>query len=161
MYVAMRGTFPKIQWSRIICNNPGLLKWIFIFRLAALRRLHTKDRLMKWGVLGEQQCALCERAYETTNHLFFCYDYAKNIWSKILQWQGIHRQVLSWQKELSWACTYANGKGSRDTIYRMSLTATMYQRIFQSKRSLPQVITRKIVQERIPDSFTGQKNRRA
>lgn len=83
MYVAIRANFHKVQWSRFIGNNPGLLKWK-LFGLAALRGLHTKDRSMNWGVIDEQQCALREGAYETIDHKFFSCEYANYIWSKIL-----------------------------------------------------------------------------
>lgn len=46
MYALMRGDFPKVQWKKLVCNNFGSLKWIFILRLAAHGRLATRDRLM-------------------------------------------------------------------------------------------------------------------
>lgn len=112
----------------------------------------TKKHLLAWEKVclprTAGDCALCDRACETTDHLFFFCEFAKYICSKILQWQ-----VLPWQEELSWACIIANRKRSRNTIYRMSVTATVYhvwiernQRICQGKSSPPQLTTRKIVQ---------------
>lgn len=47
MYKKMLGTFTKVSWRRLICNNHGSPKWLFIVRLVVLGRLYTKDRLQK------------------------------------------------------------------------------------------------------------------
>ncbi|KAF3635180.1 hypothetical protein FXO38_24744 [Capsicum annuum] len=78
-YNAMRGDFHKVPWSKIVCNNPGAAKWIFITRLAILNILHTKDRLMKWGITDNQDCVLCKGGNESSEHLFFTFDYSRLI----------------------------------------------------------------------------------
>lgn len=49
MYLLLRGQFPKVQWRRVICNNYGAPKWIFILYLALNRKLYTKDKTPKMG----------------------------------------------------------------------------------------------------------------
>lgn len=46
LYQKLLGVFSKVLLRRLVCNNYGILKWIFI-RLAVLGRLTTKDRLEK------------------------------------------------------------------------------------------------------------------
>jgi len=47
-YVKLRGKFQKVSWRRLVYNNSGLPRWIFILRVAALERLNIRDRLVKW-----------------------------------------------------------------------------------------------------------------
>lgn len=56
---------------------------------SGMGRLHTKDRLAKWGISINQECSLCSSELETTSHLFFQCPFSANIWNNILQWQGI------------------------------------------------------------------------
>ncbi|KAH0724829.1 hypothetical protein KY284_000694 [Solanum tuberosum] len=122
--------------------------------LVALRRLQTKDRLLQWGVVNEQQCELCNRENETIEHLLFSCDYSSEIWSRLLQWQGINRVAMNWKDELNWACAYANGNGQTSTIFRMTFAAAVYQvwiernqKIFQAKHCEPKMVVRRIVQD--------------
>lgn len=85
MYALMRGDFPKVQWKKLVCNNFGSPKWIFILRLAAHSRLVTRDRLMNWGIIGNQECPLCAAQPETIAHLFFKCDISAYIWNQLLK----------------------------------------------------------------------------
>ncbi|XP_070013797.1 uncharacterized protein [Nicotiana sylvestris] len=66
LYQSLRGTFPKVTWKRLVCNNGGCPKWVFNLTLVAHERLYTRDRLAKWqGVhkqimewVQEQECAI-------------------------------------------------------------------------------------------------------
>ncbi|XP_060178666.1 uncharacterized protein LOC132608897 [Lycium barbarum] len=52
-YKALRGDYPKVVWRRLLCNNSGLPKWLFILYLALNRRLQTKDRIACWANLDD------------------------------------------------------------------------------------------------------------
>ncbi|XP_070040460.1 uncharacterized protein [Nicotiana tomentosiformis] len=126
MCILMRGDFPKVQWRKIVCNNLGSEKWIFILRLAAHGKLATKDRLMKWGVISGQECPLCLTQNESINHIFFQCDMSIQVWCKLLQWQGINRAAMPWLEELKWAEDYARGRSATAEIYRMTLASGVY-----------------------------------
>nr|XP_016438087.1 PREDICTED: uncharacterized protein LOC107764077 [Nicotiana tabacum] len=46
IYRSLQGVCQKVTWIKIVCNNQGQPKWIFILRLALQQRLATKDRLI-------------------------------------------------------------------------------------------------------------------
>lgn len=106
----------------------GSPKWIFTLRLAILDRLATKERLARWGVVAtDLLCPFCNQVTESLNHLFFQCCVSGAIWKKLLSWQGIHRNCLSRQEEITWAvkCCGVNSKGA--AVYRIVLDADVYQ----------------------------------
>ncbi|XP_070028797.1 uncharacterized protein [Nicotiana sylvestris] len=84
IYNKLRGDYPKVSWKRLICNNSGYPKWIFILQLEALGRLYTRDRLAKWGVMTELICPLCDNHDESIEHLFFKCNFSASLWGKML-----------------------------------------------------------------------------
>lgn len=71
-YTELRGQNQKVSWRKLICNNLGLPRWIFVLQLAAHKRLTTRDRLHKWGATTELGCPLCEqKRFSSIAHLFF------------------------------------------------------------------------------------------
>ncbi|XP_070004706.1 uncharacterized protein [Nicotiana sylvestris] len=126
MYLKQRGQFSKVSWRRLICNNSGLPKWIFIMFLAAHRRLQTRDRLRKWGCVEDDTCPLCNTEVETTDHLFFTCSFSTQIWTVILEWLRIYRQVMTWEHELKWAKQHYHGRSANAEIYKMMLAGSIY-----------------------------------
>lgn len=49
IYLQLLGQYTKVAWRRLICNNPGSPKWLFIVNLVARGRLYTRHRLAQWG----------------------------------------------------------------------------------------------------------------
>ncbi|XP_009590345.1 uncharacterized protein [Nicotiana tomentosiformis] len=153
-YLKLRGTFQKVAWRKLMCNNQGLPKWIFILRLAALGRLYTKDRLFKWGVTQDQFCLLCGQDHESLAHLFFTCETTAQLWKKLLNWIGVTRNPMVWEDELQWGMQHASGSSSRAEVYRMLLAVAVYHvwmernyRVFQGKQQSIEVVARPIVQE--------------
>ncbi|XP_075101608.1 uncharacterized protein LOC142177046 [Nicotiana tabacum] len=154
IYNQLRGEFPKASWRRLIYNNKGCPKWIFIFYLALQERLYTKDRFSKWGIQVNQTCPLCDHEMEDHQHLFFTCKYSTDIWGKLLAWQGIARQVYGWEEEVEWATKHVTGKGSKAEVYRISMAGAVYhlwiernRGIFQQERRSSGDITRQVIQE--------------
>lgn len=61
-----REDFQKVEWRRLVCNNIGSPRWIFILRLTALHTLYIRDRLLKWGMVVDPSFRLCTMADEAT-----------------------------------------------------------------------------------------------
>lgn len=106
----MQGNFEKVTWRKLVCNNQGMPKWIFILRLALHNRLSTKERLAKWGIIPDQICFLCEKENETLQHLFFECEVFGSIWQQLFYWQGIQRLKKPWHEELQWIEQFGKGK---------------------------------------------------
>lgn len=81
LYWFMRGDSLEVNWTRITCNRRVNLKVVFITWLLLQGRISTKDRLIQWGIVGDQRCILCNAADETKEHLFFTYSCSQQIWS--------------------------------------------------------------------------------
>nr|XP_018621920.1 uncharacterized protein LOC104120770 [Nicotiana tomentosiformis] len=118
------------------------------------RRLSKKDRLTKWGIIVDQTCILCYKEQECLDHLFFECEFSKELWYRLLQWQGIHRAVMIWQDEIDWASREMRSNNPSADIFRMSLTGCVYYiwqernlRIFQHKQRSLDVILRSLVQD--------------
>ncbi|WMV55576.1 hypothetical protein MTR67_048961 [Solanum verrucosum] len=126
IYGLLREEWPKIPWRRLVCNNKGVPKWIFILFLALHRRLQTKDRLACWVNLEDMICPLCQEENEDIDHLLFQCNYATRIWGKLLQWLGIAMQVLDWKAEVEWVVANAKGKTAQQEVYRMALAGGVY-----------------------------------
>ena len=129
-------------------------KWIFILYIAIQGKIYTRDRLHIWGMIDHMTCPLCEVTDEIMDHLFFQCLYSKVVWSKLLEWQGYHRNVLPWTEEKLWIICYANGKGAKDEMLIIVLAGTIYfiwqernHHAFQQKQRRAEVLIRLIVQE--------------
>lgn len=71
IYRRLLSVFPEVTRTRLVCNNSGVPKWIFISKLALLSMLYTKGMLAKWGILVDRDCVLCDNRSKTASHLFF------------------------------------------------------------------------------------------
>ncbi|KAI8542251.1 hypothetical protein RHMOL_Rhmol08G0124100 [Rhododendron molle] len=71
------------------------------------------------------QCVLCVDGVESHDHLFFACHFSFDIWKKILTRNGIHRAVLPLSQEIAWAVQSYASKGFRNTIYKLSLAASI------------------------------------
>ncbi|XP_009599827.2 uncharacterized protein [Nicotiana tomentosiformis] len=154
IYLQLLGQYTKVAWRRLICNNPGSPKWLFIVNLVARGRLYTRDRLAQRGMVVDQSCPLCRVEQESIDHLFFKCTVSAYIWDKLLQWQGVPRKAISWTDELHWFERHCKGKSSGATMYRLTMTAAVYfvwqERnpvIFQNKSRTYNTIIRLIIQE--------------
>ncbi|XP_059306286.1 uncharacterized protein LOC132057689 [Lycium ferocissimum] len=154
VYVILRGPFQKVPWRKVVCNNFGAAKWIFILRLIICEKLLTRDRLATWGITEDTICPLCNHEDESIAHLFFKCVVSSAIWKKSLSWQGIARSPMEWQSELQWVLTYSKGNSSASEIYWMCLAGTAYQiwkerntRVFQQRQRSIEAMVKQIVQE--------------
>lgn len=48
------------------------------------------------GNIEDMEYVLCSKENEDIDHLLFKCDCAKQMWSKLLFWQGIQREVSNW-----------------------------------------------------------------
>ncbi|XP_075099695.1 uncharacterized protein LOC142176344 [Nicotiana tabacum] len=125
-YHMLKGDFHKISWRRLMCNNPGCKKWTFILQLVALGRIYTKDRLLKWGVVTNLVCPLCNTEDESIEHLFFSCKFSAELWTKLLNWQGINILPMGWSQEVNWAINHAKRKNAKAGIFRMMMAGCIY-----------------------------------
>ncbi|XP_019228711.1 PREDICTED: uncharacterized protein LOC109209820 [Nicotiana attenuata] len=98
--------------------------------------LYTKDRLRKWGMQVNPECALCEKEMESHNHIFFTCSFSENVWSRILKWMNINHEPKSWDEEIKWATEQMKGNGTKTILYRLGMTGAVYHLWLERNRRI-------------------------
>ncbi|KAG7558973.1 Endonuclease/exonuclease/phosphatase superfamily [Arabidopsis thaliana x Arabidopsis arenosa] len=62
---------PAVFWHESVWFKGAIPKHAFITWVVARQRLHTRDRLIRWGLNVPSSCLLCNSFDETLQHLFF------------------------------------------------------------------------------------------
>ncbi|XP_075106719.1 uncharacterized protein LOC142179621 [Nicotiana tabacum] len=152
-YTKLRGNFERITWRKLMQTNLGVPKWKFIIYLAVQRKLMTKDRLRGLGYVEEVTCELCNKEEESIDHMFFYCSYTSQLWTDLLQWQGICRKTMRWSDELNWTIKCCKGRSIKTELYRLILAGAVYHvwqernnRIFRGMKQSIQELVREIVQ---------------
>ncbi|XP_059310692.1 uncharacterized protein LOC132062059 [Lycium ferocissimum] len=152
-YRTLQPIYPKVPWRKMICNNYGVPKWIFTFRVAAMGRLYTRDRLAKWGIANILDYPLCNNAHESIRHLYFMCPFSNYVWTQLLAWQGINKAPQDWEVELAWISRNTRKSGEAE-IFRMVAAGCIYHiwkernyRIFQAKTRTAKQVIKTVIQE--------------
>ncbi|XP_019240741.1 PREDICTED: uncharacterized protein LOC109220732 [Nicotiana attenuata] len=104
IYKKLKQDHQKMPWRKLVCNNGGMPKLIFILYVAILGKLATRDRLVRWGIANELLCPMCNVEEESMENLFFKCTYTAAIWEKLLQWMNVNRQPMEWSQEIELTC---------------------------------------------------------
>lgn len=98
--------------------------------------LATKERLLKWSVVGNFNCVLCRNG----DHLFFDCSHSRAVWMEILRRNHVYRGPYNWEEEKNWFLLHSKGKTLKKSVLKISLAAAVYGiwcernlRIFQQK----------------------------
>ena len=121
----LRPKFPKLLWTRSVWFKGCIPKHAFNFWVAHLNRLPVRQRLATWGIDVPDTCVLCNRFYESRDHLFLECEYNKDIWSKLFTKLGVPRmRMRNWSALIHWLHA-ARGK-HLFTIKHIATQATVY-----------------------------------
>ena len=71
----------KVFWHEVIWFSCRILKHAFLSWVAARDRMVTRDRLIRWGLLVPVTCVLRVGHNEDRQHMFFDFNYSKQVWS--------------------------------------------------------------------------------
>lgn len=71
----------EVDWYKGIWFSGRIPKHKFIAWVAARKRLHTRDRLISWGLNVPTSCLLCNSTAESSQHLFFNCPFSSAVWS--------------------------------------------------------------------------------
>lgn len=75
---------PKVPWRRLLWSTKASLKCQVFLWLVVQQRLHTSDRLSKWGVIVVKFCQLCQEAEESHDHVFLGCRWVNDIRLKVM-----------------------------------------------------------------------------
>ncbi|XP_056690154.1 uncharacterized protein [Spinacia oleracea] len=126
MYQQLCDMAPKVHWHSYVWNIFTLPKHRITLWLAIQDRLKTRDRLHTYGVINDDQCALCGLGTETCTHLFFSCHYSKECCSLVLQWLGFHSSRTQLSVLLKWLHKYCKNPFKRRVAYA-AVASIVYQ----------------------------------
>ncbi|XP_058780984.1 uncharacterized protein LOC131655065 [Vicia villosa] len=115
----------RVVWYELIARNNARPRAVTCLWMACHRKLATKDRLAKWGLIQDRKCSLCDE-YEDIDHLFFKCTKLKQVWMNILPWIQVDHVPLPWDRELQWLQTYCKEKGKRVWTMKVAIAETVY-----------------------------------
>ncbi|XP_019237013.1 PREDICTED: uncharacterized protein LOC109217233 [Nicotiana attenuata] len=122
------GQLPKVEWKMFMFGNEAREKAKFTMWLYFHDRMLTSGRLNKWGMQVDRECSLCKKHDENRKHIFIEYEYAKNVWTKLLKWmQRQQMWATSWDQHWQWATENTKGKSSKVGVFRMVYAEAIHE----------------------------------
>ncbi|XP_039045913.1 uncharacterized protein LOC120185900 [Hibiscus syriacus] len=123
----LRSPAPKVPWHHLVWFSGRIPKHSIIVWMAILNRLPTRVRLLRTGLAIEtDKCLLCCEEAETKDHIFFEWQFAKELWGSILELFCISREPCSWEGELAWASLLFKGKSFIVGILKLAWSRHIY-----------------------------------
>ncbi|KAJ7009371.1 hypothetical protein NC653_000135 [Populus alba x Populus x berolinensis] len=99
----------------------------FIFWIASMERLYTRDRLLSFGATTASSCILCGLQAETHDHLFFQCPYSSTVWRELSAKTLYSCPTTTWQRLLQWAASiFRKPKEFTHILSRMVLSTAVY-----------------------------------
>ncbi|KAL9675952.1 hypothetical protein QQ045_004161 [Rhodiola kirilowii] len=62
----------------------------------------TKDRMRKWGFVGDRTCVLCNAMEESRDHLFFGCRFTWNVLTEVMKFLNVKHFPSSWDLLIPW-----------------------------------------------------------
>jgi len=79
-----------IRWSKLVPIKVNILVWKI-----AIDRIPTRENLDKKGMdVPNVLCGVCDLNFESTNHIFFRCELAKEVWLQLGRWSNLDPVVL-------------------------------------------------------------------
>lgn len=99
----------------------------FVCWLACHRRLKTRAKLQRWGLINSASCVFCGGGTEDEEHLFLTCSFSCIIWKGLLIKLGIFRELArTWDEELLWCQNNFKSAGAVNTIKKLCLNNFVY-----------------------------------
>ncbi|XP_058764654.1 uncharacterized protein LOC131638122 [Vicia villosa] len=140
IYLELRGDRGLVSWRNILRGNLASSKALFFLWMACQNRLHTKDRLSKFGTVTDGVCLYCNET-ETCAHLFLACRETRDFWLQVLNWSHNPHSPQAWTEKLIWITTTARGKSNRAKLLRICVAEVIYHiwivqnnRVFKNAR---------------------------
>lgn len=113
-----------MTWYKEVWFSRGIQKHRFLTWLMALNKSPTRDRLLKWGIITDGSCLLCNNAPESRSHLFFDCSFSWPIWLNSLRTLRF-TSSRCWEEIIEDLRTFRGTRAAR-TILLIAWQATIY-----------------------------------
>ncbi|XP_058770309.1 uncharacterized protein LOC131643950 [Vicia villosa] len=153
----------SVPWYSLLMHNLARPRACITVWMLCHNHLPTKDRLYRFGIIGNTVCSLCGMEEDSANHLFFSCPKTAEIWHEILNWLGVCHIPQDWNHELQWILASTKGKGWRARILKLAVIETIHETwLFRNSIVFNNDMYRNNTKERIIDSivYRGWRNRK-
>ncbi|XP_074288722.1 uncharacterized protein LOC141613879 [Silene latifolia] len=94
-YDLLRTSQPAKNWASIVGNNWNIPKHSIITWITMNGGLNVKEKLFKFGCCIDDLCCLCNKATETSDHLFLYCEYSCRVRNAVECWTGRALPIVS------------------------------------------------------------------
>ncbi|XP_058757124.1 uncharacterized protein LOC131630357 [Vicia villosa] len=126
VYKELCGNMEHVSWKHILIDNHARPRACFTLWMALLKRLPTKKRLVRFGIVVNLKCCFCDEE-EDIQHLLFGCTYTKAIWQQVLNNLHIQHGPLEWYQEVEWMSKESKPKGAQRLILKLAFAETVYE----------------------------------
>ena len=154
MYHGLTEEHQRVSWRSVMCGNKARPRAVICLWLACHKKLSTKDRLRRFGMIQSSDCSICNCADESINHLFFNCSGTREIWGNILDWLGRRHDPREWDMELAWIIENTKGKGWKSALLKMATAETVYN-VWHYRNSMcfGTVVDKQVIERNIIDNI--------
>lgn len=154
MYHGLTEEHQRVPWRSVMCGNKARPRAVICLWLACHKKLSTKDRLRRFGMIQSSDCSICNCADESINHLFFNCSGTREIWGNILDWLGRRHDPREWDMELAWIIENTKGKGWKSALLKMATAETVYN-VWHYRNSMcfGTVVDKQVIERNIIDNI--------
>ncbi|XP_050205599.1 uncharacterized protein LOC126655448 [Mercurialis annua] len=121
-YIKRKFEINPLRPDKVLCKPHD----DFSIKSSIMDKLHTRDKMLKWGVIHSNSCCFCNSKTETVDHLFFECDYSKAIWRKLLVDMNFNRDSYHWRREVSSLVRRTKGKSKIARDRKNTFCAAIY-----------------------------------
>uniref|UniRef100_A0A1J3HRV0 Reverse transcriptase zinc-binding domain-containing protein n=1 Tax=Noccaea caerulescens TaxID=107243 RepID=A0A1J3HRV0_NOCCA len=113
-----------VFWHKAVWFKDHIPRHAFGCWVVARNRMHTRDRLISWGLSVSPLCLLCNAQHENRQHLFFDCAFTAEIWRSYVAAANLSPPTL-FEDLLRWIVKPSNDK-NLNRIMRLLFQATIY-----------------------------------
>ena len=111
-YAEIRDKSSEVEWWKLLWFHLTISKHSFIGLLVVINKLSTRDRMAKWGYLGDSLCVFfCRNCLESRDHLFFECSFTRRIWDDMMKLCLVSNAEFVREDLIAWGARELKGKG--------------------------------------------------
>nr|GEY32967.1 hypothetical protein [Tanacetum cinerariifolium] len=115
----------KVDWYSMIWFAQSIPRHAFVIWLAIQKKLMTHDKMLVWRPNEDFKCVVCKKCSDSHNHLFFTFEFSKEIWNELIKKLNV-RLSGCWDQIIDERKVLPAKKNIWSIVRRLVCGATMY-----------------------------------
>ncbi|XP_010541748.1 PREDICTED: uncharacterized protein LOC104815125 [Tarenaya hassleriana] len=101
----LREVSPQVDWAKLVWFKQAIPRYSFVLWMVMQGRMPTRDRLLRWNIIQNSTCVLCNEEEESHDHLFFQCRFSAETWQELASkiWRNPPANLsmcLSWMEAI-------------------------------------------------------------